>query len=94
MSHNYVNKIIFKVKRDKMNGYFHFGKGKYRIQLSGDSRKDWFWIFQYATKVLGEEGANKFKEDLKNIFVEMEKDNAEIFTLYEGEERVAPKEVA
>ncbi len=93
MQKNYVNKIIFKVKRDKMNGYFHFGKGKYRIQLAGDSRKDWFWIFQHALKVLWEEWSKRFKEDLKNIFISMEESNSEIFTMYIWNDMIIPREI-
>jgi len=77
------NKIILKVKRDKISKWFYFGKGKWRLQLAGDTRKNWFWLIQYAKKVLGEEWADKFMTDFTKVLHAMEQDTAEIFSLYE-----------
>ena len=93
MEKYYVNKMIFRVNKDIKNWYFHFRKWRFLIQLAWDSRKDWFWLFQYANKILWEEDSKIFVNLLKRVLHWMAEKNAEIFTLYEGEERIAPKEV-
>ncbi len=77
------NKIILRVKRDKVNRWFYFGKGKWRLQLAGDTRKWGFWLLQYAEKVLGKAGTDKFMADFTNILHAMEQEDAECFALYE-----------
>ena len=78
------NKIILRVKKDKVNNWYYFGKKNLRLQLAGDPRRgQWYWIEQYADKALGIWGRDRFMTDLTKILHSMEIDNAEIFSLYE-----------
>lgn len=75
----YQNKVLLRVKEDK-NGWFNFSKWKFRLQLCWDTRKDWFFLTQYAEKL----GKDNFMRDFTEILDAMEKDNNQaIFTLYE-----------
>lgn len=78
----FLNKIHLKVRKDK-NGWFQFSKGKFRLQLCGNSKLDGFYLKQYAEK------CNKpnFMSDLTIILAEMEKDWASAFSLYELEDK-------
>lgn len=87
------NKVILRVKRDLLNNWFYFGKWKFRLQLAGDPRRGWYWISQYAEKALGKGGSAKFMTDFTKILIEMEKDWAEIFSLYEMPEMIKWTEV-
>lgn len=75
----YVNKVLLRVRKDA-NWWFNFSKGKHRLQLCWDTRKDWFFLSQYAAKLW----KDNFMKDLTEILSAMEKDNNQpIFTLYE-----------
>lgn len=76
------NKIILKVKKDKFNSWYKFEKGKYRLQLCWDTRKDWFWIKQYADKVW----LPNFMADFTKVLKAMAVDESPIFTLYEWDD--------
>jgi len=39
----YVNKVLLRVRKDA-NWWFNFSKGKHRLQLCWDTRKDWFFL--------------------------------------------------
>ena len=77
------NKIILRVKRDKINQWYYFGKWNLRLQLAWDPRRDWYWLEQYLEKVLWKEWRVEFMTNFTKVLQEMEKDNAEIFSLYE-----------
>lgn len=84
---SYQNKVLLRVKKDK-NGWFNFSKGTYRLQLCWDTRKDWFFITQYADKLWKKD----FMKDFTEILKAMEEDNNQpIFTLYELPEIVNGK---
>jgi len=75
----YANKLLLRVRKDK-NGWFNFSKGNMRVQLCGDTRRDWFFLTQYAEKL----GKKHFMKDFTEILSAMESDgNKPIFTLYE-----------
>jgi len=75
----YVNKVLLRVRKDT-NWWFNFSKGTHRLQLCWDTRRDWFFLSQYAKKLWKE----NFMKDFTEILSEMEKDNNQpIFTLYE-----------
>lgn len=75
----YANKLLLRVKKDK-NWWFQFSKKNFRLQLCWDSRKDWFFLAQYAKKA----GKKDFMKDFTEILALMEKEgNQPIFTLYE-----------
>lgn len=75
----YRNKVLLRVKADR-NWWFNFSKWNIRVQLCGDTRKDWFFLKQYAEKL----GKKDFMKDFTEILSAMEKDwNQPIFTLYE-----------
>lgn len=73
------NKIILRVKKDKINWWFQFSKGNRRVQLAWDPRRWGYWIEQYAEKVW----LPNFLRDFTKILTAMEEDQAEIFALYE-----------
>lgn len=76
----YENKVLLKVKKDKKNWWYNFSKWNYRLQLCWDTRRDWFYIKQYAEKLW----KPHFMKDLTEILDAMEADwNQPIFTLYE-----------
>lgn len=74
------NKIILRVRKDR-NGWYQFSKGNKRLQLAWDSRPwmPWFWLKQYAISCW----LPNFMADFSTILSAMEKENAEIFSLYE-----------
>ena len=75
----FSNKVHLRVKKDK-NWWYQFSKGQFRLQLCWDTRKDWFFLTQYANKL----GKKDFMKDFTEILEAMEKDNnASIFTLYQ-----------
>lgn len=75
----YSNKVHLRVTNDK-NGWYNFSKWTFRLQLCWDTRKDWFFLSQYAKRL----GKDNFMRDFTEILQEMEKDNNQaIFTLYE-----------
>jgi hypothetical protein len=73
-----ANKVHLIVKKDKVNKYFYCGKNNYRLQLCGDSRKDWFYIKQLAEELWKE----NFMRDLRDIFALAEQRGIALFTLY------------
>lgn len=60
-----------------------FIKGKYRLQLCGDSSRGGFWIKQYADRL----GKHNLMKDLTEVFALMESEWASPFTLYELEDK-------
>lgn len=75
----YNNKILLRVRKDK-NWWFNFSKWSSRVQLCWDTRKDWFFLTQYAEKL----NKHNFMKDFTEILAAMEADwNQPIFTLYE-----------
>lgn len=75
----YENKVLLRVRKDK-NGWFNFSKWTMRVQLCWDTRRDWFFLKQYADKL----GKKDFMRDFTDILTAMEADgNQPIFTLYE-----------
>ena len=75
----YENKILLRVRVDR-NWWFNFSKWNHRVQLCGDTRKDGFFLKQYAEKL----GKKDFMKDFTDILTAMEADNNQpIFTLYE-----------
>jgi len=74
----YENKILLRVRKDK-NGWYQFTKGKYRLQLCWDTRKDGFFIEQTANKLW----KKNFMKDFTEILQEMSKNEETIFSLYE-----------
>lgn len=74
----YNNKLHLHVRKDT-NGWFNFSKKQLRVQLCGDTRKDGFFLTQYANKL----GKKEFMKDFTEILAAMEKDNKPIFTAYE-----------
>lgn len=70
-------KVHLKVRKD-LNGWVHFWKDNFRVQLCWDKRKGGFWLSQYAKKLWKE----NFMKDFTEILAEMEKDNQAIFSLY------------
>lgn len=75
----YENKVQLRVKKDR-NWWFNFSKWTFRLQLCWDTRKDWFYLAQYADKLWKKD----FMKDFTEILKDMEKDgNQAIFTLYE-----------
>ena len=75
----YDNKILLRVNKDN-NWWYNFSKWKFRLQLCWDTRKDWFFLEQYANKLWKKD----FMRDLTDILKAMEEDkNQPIFTLYE-----------
>lgn len=76
---SYENKVLLRVRKDK-NGWFNFSKWTMRVQLCWDTRRDWFFLKQYADKL----GKKDFMRDFTDILTAMEADgNQPIFTLYE-----------
>lgn len=79
----YVNKIHLRTVKDRPSEtgvhWYMFIKGKYRLQLCGNSAKGWFWIKQYAERL----GKHNLMKDLTEVFALMEKEWASPFTLYE-----------
>ena len=67
------------IRKDKLNKWFTHETNWFRLQLSWDPRKDWYWISQYAKKL----GKDTFMKDLTDILSEMEKDGKSAFNLYE-----------
>lgn len=76
---SYENKVLLRVRKDK-NWWFNFSKWQLRVQLCGDTRRDWFFLKQYAEKL----GKKEFMKDFTEILAAMEADgNQPIFTAYE-----------
>lgn len=63
-------KIHLPVTKD-LNWGYKFSKYPYRVQLSWDIRKGWFWLEQYAKRL----GMETFFEDFLKICSTIEKDN-------------------
>ena len=75
----YQNKLLLRVRNDK-NWWFNFSKWTHRLQLCWDTRKDGFFLSQYAEKLWKKD----FMKDFTEILTAMEADNNQpIFTLYE-----------
>ncbi len=74
----YENKIHLPTVKDR-NGWYMFARGKYRLQLCGNSALGWFWLKQYADKL----GKHEFMKDFTEILALMEQDSQAPFTLYE-----------
>lgn len=73
------NKHRLIIRKDKINKWYTHEANGYRLQLSGDPRKDGYWLSQYAKKL----GKEHFMKDLTDILSEMEKDWQSAFNLYE-----------
>ncbi len=87
---SYDNKVLLRVRRDRKNWWFNFSKWTFRIQLCWDTRKDWFFISQYAKKLW----KDNFMKDFTDILGAMADDwNVPIFSLYELPEVIKMKEV-
>ena len=75
---SFDNKVHLRVKKDA-NGWYQFSRNNFRLQLCWDTRRDWFFLTQYANKL----GKKDFMKDFTEILEAMEKDNNQaIFSLY------------